>query len=75
MAKVKFILQSKGNPANIYIRLSMDKKTSFKRKTGYVINPTSWSFDSGLPKQNDADRKTLKTNLQEMSKIHPKETQ
>lgn len=67
MAKVKFILQSKTNPVNIYLRLSIDKRTSFKRKTGYVINPNSWNHDSGYPKQNDADRKTLKTNLQEMA--------
>jgi integrase len=67
MAKIKFSLQSKNDPANIYLRLSIDKTSSFKRKTGYIINPNSWSKETGLPKQNDANLKRLKTGLQEMA--------
>ncbi len=67
MATIKFILQSKNNPANIYLRLSLDKKTSLKRKTGYLINPKDWSNETSLPKQNDVDLKNLKTDLKAMS--------
>ncbi len=67
MATIKFILQSKNNPANIYLRLSLDKKTSLKRKTGYLINPKDWSNETSLPKQNDVDLKNLKADLKAMS--------
>jgi len=63
MATIKFLLQSKTNPANIYVRLSIDRKTVLKRKTGYVINPENWSTTTNLPKQGDEKQKQLKTDL------------
>lgn len=63
MATISFLLQSKSNPANIYARLSIDRKNVFKRKTGYVIAPDDWSKKTGYPKQNEADLKNLKTDL------------
>lgn len=66
MATFKFLLQSKKNPANIYLRLSLNKATSFKRKTGYHINLNDWSFDTSLPKQNDVDLKNLRADLKKL---------
>ncbi len=66
MATFKFLLQSKKNPANIYIRLSINKSTSIKRKTGYVINPIDWSKETSFPKQNDAELKSLRTKLKNL---------
>ncbi len=63
MATIKFLLQSKSNPANIYLRLSIDRNNVFKRKSGYVINPKDWSTDTNFPKPNDEDLKKLKTDL------------
>jgi hypothetical protein len=63
MATISFLLQSKNNPANIYVRLSIDRKNVFKRKTGYVIDPDQWSKKTGYPKPNDVDLKNLKTDL------------
>jgi integrase len=63
MATIKFLLQSKSNPANIYVRLSIDRNNVFKRKSGYVINPKDWSTDTNFPKPNDEDLKKLKTDL------------
>ena len=57
MATVKYLLQSKSNSANIYLRYSIDRKTVLKRKTGFVINPTDWSEDKAFPKTGREDLK------------------
>jgi integrase len=67
MATTRFFLQSKSNPANIYISLSIKAGMVFKRKTGYVIDPNDWSEDTNLPKQNDDNLKNLKTDLKKLS--------
>jgi integrase len=67
MATVTFLLQSTSNPANIYVRLSIDRKNVFKRKTGYVINPNNWSGETSLPKQNDVENKQLRIDLKKLS--------
>ncbi len=63
MATINFQLQSKSEPANIYIRLSIDRKNVFRRKTGFIVNPNDWSKKTNLPLQNDVDLKNLKTDL------------
>jgi integrase len=64
MATIKFHLQSTKNPANIYLRLSIDRKNVLRRKSGYIINPKDWSKETSFPKQTDEDLKNLKTDLQ-----------
>ncbi|WP_339659145.1 phage integrase SAM-like domain-containing protein [uncultured Polaribacter sp.] len=63
MATIKFILQGKSQNSQIYLRLSIDKKTSFKRKTGYQIDPKEWSVSTGFPKTNNPSNKNLKVDL------------
>ena len=63
MGTIKFQLRSKRNPANIYLRLTVDRETNIRRKTGYSIDPDDWSKKTSLPKKNDADLKNLNTNL------------
>jgi len=63
MATIKFILQSKSESAPIYLRLSLGKDNSIKRKIGLNINPKNWSRVTGLPLQNYADEKNLTTEL------------
>jgi hypothetical protein len=67
MATISFLLQSSSIPANIYVRLSIDRKNVFKRKTGYVINPNNWSTETSLPKQNDVENKQLRIDLKKLS--------
>ncbi len=67
MATVKYLLQSKSNSANIYLRYSIDRKTVLKRKTGFVINPTDWSEDKAFPKTGREDLKALKSNLEKLA--------
>ena len=67
MATIRFMLQSKSNPANIYLRLSVDRTTVLKRKTGYVIDPDNWSLKTNLPKPNDEDLKKLKNELNNLA--------
>ncbi len=67
MATIKFFLQSKTNPANIYLRLSLDRNTVLRRKTGYIIDPDRWSTATHLPKQGDEKLKQLKADLVKLS--------
>lgn len=67
MATIRFILQSKKNPANIYLRLSINRTTVIKRKTGFVINPDKWSNKTNLPLPSDETLKNLKANLGKLS--------
>jgi integrase len=66
MAKIKFLLQSKSENAQIYIRVSISQKASLKKKTGFTINPKDWSDATGLPKQNNPENKKLSNNLKKL---------
>lgn len=68
MASVKFLVQTTTNPAHIYLRLSLSKTDSVKRKTGYVIDPKLWSKKTGWPKQKVAEGKNTKSDLEELEK-------
>jgi|SRR5690554_817462 len=63
MATIKFLLQSNTDNAPIYLRLSLNRSKSLKRKTGLYINPSNWSLATGLPKQNNPSNKNLSTEL------------
>ena len=65
MAKIKFILQSKSDNSQIYIRVSISQYVSLKKKTGFAINPKDWS-ESNLPKQTKPENKTLSNNLKKL---------
>lgn len=67
MATVKFLLQSKSETANIYIRFSIDRKTILKRKTGFTINPKYWSETLAQPIQKTQETKSLKSKLNKLS--------
>lgn len=67
MAKVTYFIQSKKNPANIYISLSVAFKNVFKRKSGYTIDPKDWSTATNLPKQGDENLKDVKIKLSTLS--------
>jgi integrase len=66
MAKIKFLLQSKSENSQIYIRVSISQKVSLKKKTGFTINPKDWSDTTGLPKQNNPENKKLSNNLKKL---------
>ncbi len=66
MAKVKYLLQSNKTESTIYLRLSLSKNVSFKRRTGLIANPKSWSSATGLPKQNTPINKNLSSQLKSL---------
>ena len=43
MARVKFSVRTKSNPANIYVRFYHSKEFDLNCKTGFLINPKYWS--------------------------------
>ena len=64
MATIKYLLQSKSETSNIYVRYSINRETVLKRKTGLIINAKDWSTDKALPKTGRDDLKALKTKTQ-----------
>ncbi|MBF6607238.1 MAG: tyrosine-type recombinase/integrase [Flavobacterium sp.] len=66
MATIKFLLQSSSESAQIYVRLSISRQVSFKKKTGFTINPNDWSITTSKPKQNNPENKRLSSNLKKL---------
>ena len=77
MATAKFLIQSKSDNANIYIRLSIDRNNVYKRKTGLTINANDWSTETKYLKNNrDEKLKNLDSTLKKLSvKIFDKTTE
>lgn len=67
MATLKYLLQSKTETSNIYLRYSLGRGNLFKRKTGLIINYKDWNVEKGLPRTNRDDLKNLKAKLDKLS--------
>ncbi|MAO10885.1 MAG: integrase [Flavobacteriaceae bacterium] len=67
MATIKYLLQSKSENAPIYLRLSLGRNHTIKRKTGLTINPKNWSKATGKPKQTSARNKNTSSELDKLS--------
>jgi integrase len=64
MATINFYLQSKNNPAGIYVRLREGTSIDAKAKTKFAINPEDWSATKGQPKNlKDENFKSLNNDL------------
>lgn len=66
MATVKYLIQTKSNPAQIYLRFSIGRNNVLKRKTGFVTDPKEWSSIKGLPKPNSSHSKQLISRLKKL---------
>lgn len=67
MATIKFLLQSKSENSNIYVRYSISRNQIFYRKTGFVIDAKNWSQTTSLPKQNNDELKALNSKLSKLA--------
>lgn len=67
MATIKYLLQSKSETSNIYVRYSISRTAVLKRKTGYVINAKDWSEDKSLPKTIKPELNALKLKLDKLA--------
>ncbi|EMY3583158.1 phage integrase SAM-like domain-containing protein [Flavobacterium psychrophilum] len=67
MATLKYVLQSKSENSNIYIRYSINRKTILYRKTGFVINSKEWSKPNANPMQKSQELKALKSKLDKLA--------
>jgi len=73
MASINLLIQSKKNPAVIYIRLRDGRKIDIKAKTNFVIDPLNWDSEEQRPYKRllkdidfanlDTDLGTLKTDV------------
>lgn len=74
MATIKFLIQGKSENTNVYLRLSINRNSVFKRKTGLTINSKYWSKETNYIKQNkDENLKKLDNALQKLKiKIYEK---
>lgn len=66
MATIKYLLQSKSSTAPIYLRLSLGRGKSIKRKTGYFYDYRLWSNATGYPKEGNASGKAIKSSLKKL---------
>ncbi len=66
MATTRFLLQGKSEKTPIYLRFSVSRGNTPKRKTGLHIDPINWSEKSHLPKQNTAQNKQIRSKLQKL---------
>jgi len=65
MATINFFIQSKNNPAGIYVRVRDGRRIDAKAKTKFVVNPSDWSQSKGEPKNlKDENLKKLSLQLQ-----------
>lgn len=68
MATINYFIQSKNNPAGIYVRLREGRNIDAKAKTKFAINPNEWSTSKGQPKNlTTASFKKLHKDLKDLS--------
>jgi hypothetical protein len=67
MATLKYLLQSKSENSQIYIRYSIDRKKVLWRKSGHVIDSKYWSETLSQPMQKTDALKNLKSKLDKLS--------
>ena len=69
MATIKFFIQSKNNPASIYVRVRDGRSVDAKAKTKYAVNPADWNQSKGQPKNlTEANSKNLMVSLNNLVK-------
>lgn len=69
MATIKYEILGNAENSPIYLRLSIKRGLTPRRKTGLYINPKNWSGGkkgTGLPKQTISSNKNLTTDLLEL---------
>ena len=66
MATIKFLLQGKSEKTPIYLRFSIGRGNTPKRKTGLFINPKDWSAVTNLPVNNTAHNKKVRSSLKKL---------
>ncbi len=67
MATIKYLLQSKSEMSNIYVRYSISREIVLKRKTGFVINANDWSVEKARPKSGKEELNSLKIKLDKLA--------
>jgi integrase len=66
MATIKFLLQSKSENSNIYIRLSISRNQIFYRKTGFIVNAKDWIIDKQISRLKDDYSKKINIRIGEL---------
>jgi integrase len=67
MATLKFILRSKNDNSNIFVRYSINRQIRLIKKTGFIINAKDWSESLNQPIQKTTELKSLKSKLDKLS--------
>jgi len=67
MATINFVLLSEKENAQIYARVYISSKHSWKKKTGLFVNPKDWNKKKGYPKPSASQTKILHTQLSKLN--------
>ncbi len=68
MATIKFLLQSKTDASNIYVRYSISRTINLKRKTGLIIDIKDWNDKKAQPILRNDELKSLNYKLDDLAK-------
>ncbi|MDA3853992.1 MAG: hypothetical protein PF444_07115 [Bacteroidales bacterium] len=66
MATITSTIKSNSTNSSISLRLSIDRKNVFMRKTGFIISSKNWSKKKAELIQRTSELKNLKTDLQSL---------
>lgn len=69
MATLKYILRTKNENANIFIRYSINRETRLIKKTNFIIDANDWSESKAQPLQRDEALKKLSKSLDDLKKF------
>ena len=67
MATLKYLLQSKSENSQIYIRYSINRNKVLWRKSGFIIDAKYWSDSLSQPLQKTDSLKNLKSKLDKLN--------
>jgi len=67
MASIKYFIQSKKNPATIYVRFRSGREIDAKAKTQYYINIDEWNKSKGMPILKSESAKQIHVDLLSLS--------
>lgn len=67
MAKIKYYIRSKKNPANIYMRFTIDRENYFRKKTNILVDPDLWDNKKGKVKGGDSELKKITGDLRKLT--------
>lgn len=69
MASIRYFIKSKSSNCSVYVRLTVDSKRRFDRKTSFTTNFDDWSQSKGKTKGKSETQKNLNETLSNLGAL------